>query len=539
MNTTLHISSALILGLTLATSLSAQAASYTPFGTGCPGSAGTPMLTAGVKSLPVLGQTFVSRIANVPLLATGIGITGLSRRRWAGGRLPLDLVVIGMPGCQLYTDIRLTVGLVSLASDVTWNTNIPSDPSFIGQSFYQQAFILDPSVPGLGAVMSNAAEGVIGAASDLMITGGMPTATPSTIPAGASLSMSSAAVRNIGVGAAGASSTGYYLSIDSTITSRDTLLTSVAQAAIAAGASSPIIAPSRITIPVTTTPGSYWIGMLADRQNAVPESNEGNNFVSTPLTVTEALADLVISNGTPTVTPITQAAGGVVNVSSVRVRNNGTVAAGSFTVGYYLSLDSTIRNDDILLSQVSVPGLGVQASTLLPSVDLRIPVGTAASAYWIGPLVDSANAVPELNENNNYAATVMTVTQALPEISFITTPSVTPNPMFQPFPLFPAPFDLGPFRIVNTGLVGTGSFRIGFYFSTDSRITRTDVLLQSILVGNIPPGRSLRIGNRILATPAGLLPGSRRWVGVFLDDRSEVGESNEGNNTTSQSVTIL
>ena len=53
-----------------------------------------------------------------------------------------------------------------------------------------------------------------------------------------------------------------------------------------------------LTIPVNTVPGSYFIGLLADRTNAVAEGNEGNNAASVALTVTAAVsnAPLVVTN---------------------------------------------------------------------------------------------------------------------------------------------------------------------------------------------------------------------------------------------------
>ena len=40
-----------------------------------------------------------------------------------------------------------------------------------------------------------------------------------------------------------------------------------------------------LTIPGSLTPGSYYIGILVDYNNGVGESNEFNNYVSTPLTI--------------------------------------------------------------------------------------------------------------------------------------------------------------------------------------------------------------------------------------------------------------
>ena len=82
-------------------------------------------------------------------------------------------------------------------------------------------------------------------------------------------------VDNDGTGAAGASTSGIYLSTDSTITTSDTLLATDAVAAIAAGSwSSESVS---ITIPGTLAAGTYYVGAIADYNNAIAESNETNN----------------------------------------------------------------------------------------------------------------------------------------------------------------------------------------------------------------------------------------------------------------------
>ncbi len=92
---------------------------------------------------------------------------GLSTTDWASFPLPLNLDIIQMPGCILYTDLRRTKGLTTVNGQASWDVVLPSDPEWLGRSFFQQVLVIDPSVPGLGAVMSNAAEGIIGLDSGL------------------------------------------------------------------------------------------------------------------------------------------------------------------------------------------------------------------------------------------------------------------------------------------------------------------------------------------------------------------------------------
>ena len=99
-------------------------------------------------------------------------------------------------------------------------------------------------------------------------------------------------------------SNGFYLSTDAVITTADTYLDGNSNAALAAGATFTWGAPS-VTIPAGTPNGSYYIGILVDRTNAVCESTETNNYKSVPITVGPSCttSDLVIESSvaaTPT-----------------------------------------------------------------------------------------------------------------------------------------------------------------------------------------------------------------------------------------------
>ena len=143
---------------------------------------------------------------------------------------------------------------------------------------------------------------------DLLIGSGSPTVSPSTVLAGGAVTLSQWTLVNQGTADINSElifRNGFYLSTDATITSSDTYLTGNANSGLVAGGTFTWGGPT-LTIPAGTAPGNYYIGILVDRTNVVTESNEGNNFVSAPLTV--ALPDLLITSGTPTVTPSTAAA---------------------------------------------------------------------------------------------------------------------------------------------------------------------------------------------------------------------------------------
>lgn len=68
-----------------------------PFGAGCAGSNGTPVLHAEVP--PRLGTTLPLQLANVPAAVLGVGALGADSDTWLGVARPLDLTPLGLTGC--------------------------------------------------------------------------------------------------------------------------------------------------------------------------------------------------------------------------------------------------------------------------------------------------------------------------------------------------------------------------------------------------------------------------------------------------------
>lgn len=136
-------------------------ADYTPFGSGCTGSIGTPTLTAAPGSRPAIGSTFDADVSNLPLGAA-LMATGLSNTFTSGGLpLPLSLSILGMTGCTQYVD-ALVLDYFTGSTTATWSWSIPNTPILFGARFYNQAFSLDPGANSFGFAASNAATGKIG-----------------------------------------------------------------------------------------------------------------------------------------------------------------------------------------------------------------------------------------------------------------------------------------------------------------------------------------------------------------------------------------
>lgn len=214
-----------------------------------------------------------------------------------------------------------------------------------------------------------------------------------------------ATVRNIGPGTARPSWTGFYVSNDATITTRDLLLAQATTPSLLTGRLVTLRAQTRV--PTTVAPGSRFLGAFADRTNLVPEPNNLNNGRATPITVlgrADMRADLLTINRT------SQIAGGPVRVT-YRVSNQGNLTTPSSTLDILLDSATSVRNGSIILARIAVPALGPRA-TRSATVDVEIPHYLApSSGYKIWLFADSTYRVTELSEANNIIARPLQVTE--------------------------------------------------------------------------------------------------------------------------------
>ncbi len=148
------------------------------------------------------------------------------------------------------------------------------------------AFYLIAKADGVNAVeetaeTNNTVARLVWIGPDLIVSGVSAT---SPVVAGAKTSVA-ATVVNQGAGSAGASTVHYYLSTNLTFDATDIPLgESRSVPALAAGASN--IGATLVTIPGSTTAGTYFVIVRADADGGVSESNETNNTAPRVVQVT-------------------------------------------------------------------------------------------------------------------------------------------------------------------------------------------------------------------------------------------------------------
>ena len=135
-------------------------AAYETLGPGCVGSGGVPSNRA--TSLPLLGQTMVVRLGNLPPPAVAAFAVGWNNTTSSLGMLPYDLGALGAPGCTWRVSLDLPVLLAGAGGASSFSFAIPNDRAYLGLRFYTQALVLDAAANALGATASDAAVAQVG-----------------------------------------------------------------------------------------------------------------------------------------------------------------------------------------------------------------------------------------------------------------------------------------------------------------------------------------------------------------------------------------
>ncbi|RLE32197.1 MAG: hypothetical protein DRJ61_10175 [Acidobacteria bacterium] len=337
---------------------------------------------------------------------------------------------------------------------------------------------------------------------------------------------------------AGGFNTRIYLSNDTNITTADTPLATVNEAAASdPGDTFGDGAPGRtVTLPPGVSDGTKYIGIIVDSNDAVDESNESNNSAWDAITIDSTSSlDLVADSITPQTGSV--AAGASVNVNwfgHADAGNSGDIS-GNFTVGFYLSNDATVTTGDTLLDRVTISGPTTPGESFGASGrSLSIPGGTAAGTRYLGLIVDDTGSVAETNENNNTATSAITVTGGGGgQADLVTTAcSVSPTSV-----------EVGDLITVNwternQGDVEAPAFLTRIYLSTNPvwEGPSTDTRLIQFDHGPYAAGFQQSL-NTSVTIPAGTSDGTW-YILVVTDARDVVPESNEDNNMCASTITV-
>lgn len=142
------------IALHYSTTSSNGAAGYGFVGAGCVGSLGVPGNVSTTQ--PVLGGAATIVVDKLPL---DIGALALGLGRNVP---PLDLAIIGMPGCPLHTSADAVLTIAGTGNTATFVFPVPVNAALVGAQFYSQVASLDLGINPLGFALSDAAVMLVG-----------------------------------------------------------------------------------------------------------------------------------------------------------------------------------------------------------------------------------------------------------------------------------------------------------------------------------------------------------------------------------------
>jgi len=176
---------------------------------------------------------------------------------------------------------------------------------------------------------------------------------------------------------------------------------------LAVNSSSPKSGTKQTDCPIGTPPaGQYYVIVVDDSAGVIAETNEANNTLATTTTL-NLRADLA-----PTAMTATKSGSNLLMQDSVK--NQGSIAAGSFMIRFYLSADKTFQSGtDIQLNcSRTVTSLAANASSPTSgTMQTSCPIGTPPPRkYYVIVVEDSAGVIAETNEANNTRSTTSTTT---------------------------------------------------------------------------------------------------------------------------------
>ncbi len=326
------------------------------------------------------------------------------------------------------------------------------------------------------------------------------------------------AVRNQGAATAGPFTVWFALSSDTTFTLEDTLIgTREIRSSLGVGAAS-ATQDTTVTIPDSVPGGSYYVGMIVDTTNAVAESDETNNFDYDPDRIS------ILAAQPPDIgfwifftDPGWDAR--VFDVDA-EVRNYGTGPTGPFTVGFYLSNDTTFTTADILIGEEQVADLAADATAYVGQF-VTVPASVPAGSYYLGMIMDTRNTVAESNEANNVVYDHDPVDVFDPPDIASWTFGPPRGAVARTFTIYNA--------VKNIGAGPAGPFTVEFYLSTDMTFTSADTLIGTRSYSGLDAGAAGLNENTAVTIPDSVPAGSY-YLGMIMDTGDTVVESNENNN---------
>lgn len=274
--------------------------------------------------------------------------------------------------------------------------------------------------------------------------------------------------------------------------------------------------------------GNYFLIASADDYNLERESDENNNTLARPISITNDRPDLAIS---ATETPRTVNAGSSFQVSWT-VKNQGTVAANAnWYDNVYLSNDATYDSSDYYLTDQYIDSQTPLAAngTYTINRSVTLPSNVVGDRYLLF-IADQNNYQGEIDETNNVLAVPITINGADLIVSAYSAPSQTS---------LGSTIDLS-WTVKNQGkAIATADWYDRVYLSRDALLDSSDSQVTSQYISTQTPlavEKTYTINRSV--TLSNSLPAGQLYL-IFATDRDNYQlETSETNNILAVPITI-
>ena len=172
----------------------------------------------------------------------------------------------------------------------------------------------------------------------------------------------------------------FYLSTDQVFSANDVFLKNLDWASVQPVLQGGSLINTGLPIPAATAAGSYFFIFVLDPANLVAETNENDNTMTFPVTISAAGNSPDILLGTY-ITPPTLAVGSPAT-ALVFYQNAGNVAAGAHNYTLVLSTDNVLGANDLPLGGFNVASLAAGASGS-NSITFTLAATQAAGTYYL------------------------------------------------------------------------------------------------------------------------------------------------------------
>ncbi len=394
-----------------------------------------------------------------------------------------------------------------------------SVPSLVtaGTTYYVGACV--DAVSGESSTSNNCSSGVAVTVNAPDWTVDTVSVTDNTVDPGQSITISATA-RNSGTATAGSTTMRYLWSTNASITTSDEELCTDNVPSRSAGGTS--AESQTCSVPSSVTAGTtYYVGACVDTLSS--ESSTSNNCSSGVAVTINSAPDWTVDSVSVSDTTVDK--GQSITISAT-ARNSGTATAGSTTMRYLWSTNSSITASDTELCTDSVSSTSA-GGTSAESQTCSVPSSlTAGTTYYVGACVDTLSS--ESSTSNNCSSGVA-VTVNAPDWT-VDTVSVTDNTV-----------DPGQSITIsatarNSGTATAGSTTMRYLWSTDATIATADTELCTDSVSSAPAGGT-SLESQTCSVPSSVTAGTTYYVGACVDTLSD--ESSTSNNCSSgMAVTV-